>query len=243
MKRYLIFALASVLFCACNQNQPDFPSGAGTTPSGGGGNQGGGTAHEVKMSFSYSQTGAYTYSFTNTSSGATSYKWDFGDGEYATTKDAAHKYTKSGEYTVTLTGTDNGEKYDTRAKISVKDPQVYIAGYVLYAIPYEDKYYKVICKDDDWFGTEWGFETVYTPLLDASDIPYRKYFNTPLLMDKLDGDNYYTFQLMYSGSTSGSGTQCLKKQLQKAEILKYKDEHILTSDNGQTKLGILMEYK
>ena len=233
MKKVFILTAIAITMMACGggYNEPSYPGGNG------------GDTHSVNVRFEYKIISPFTYEFSNKSAGATSYKWDFGDGETATTKDATHKYAGAGTYTVTLTGTYNGQKYDSRATISVKNPSIYIAGYKLYKIPYENKYYKVVCKDDDWFGTDWGFETAYTPLLDVSDLPYTKYFNTPQLMDKLDGDNYYTFQVFWSNSTSGSGTQCLKKQLQKTEILKYKDEHILKSDNGETELGIIMQYK
>jgi len=224
---------------ACNQgyNEPTDPrSGDDTGGSGG-------TTHNVTMSFTYRMTGLYTYAFTNKSSGATSYKWDFGDGEYANTKDATHTYPKAGTYTVTLTGTCGSEKYDTRAKVTVTDPKIYVAGYVIYKMPYENKYYKVVCKDDDWFSTNWGFETVYTPLLDNSDLPYTKYFNDPIEMTNLAGDNYYTLQLFWANSTTESGTQCLKQELKKDSILQYKPEHIMTSNNGEAQIGILMEYK
>ncbi len=222
MKKLILFMVIAVCITACNgRNEPSDPS----------------------VRFAYKQVSPFTYEFTNKSTGVTSYKWDFGDGTSASTKDATHKYTSSGKYIVTLTGTYNGEKYDSRATLEVKNPSIYIAGYKLYRIPYENKYYKIVCKDDDLLGTNWGFETVYTPLLDASDLPYVKYFSSPLLMDKLDGDNYYTFQVFESNSTTGSGTQCLKQKLQKTEILKYKDEHILQSDNGETKLGIIMQYQ
>ena len=86
---------------------------------------------------------------------------------------------------------------------------------------------------------------MYTPLLDNTDIPYIKYFNSPLLMDKLDGDNYYTFYVYHTTNTSSSSgdTQCLKQKLSKSAIYEYKNEHILTSDNGKTQLGIIMEYR
>lgn len=45
--------------------------------------------------------------FTNTTSGATSYKWDFGDGNTSTSSASivAHKYTATGAFTVKLTAT------------------------------------------------------------------------------------------------------------------------------------------
>ena len=230
----IIMAILAVMFLAgCeNPDTPNYNSGKSSN-----GNE------DVSVNFSYKVTQPFTYEFENLSTGVSSYKWDFGDGNTANTINAKHTYASIGTYTVTLTGIKNGTKYDCRKKVTVKKPSIYIAGYTLYSIPFENKYYKVKCEDDDWFETNWGFTTNYTPLLDNSDIPYTRLFNSPLLMDKLDGDNYYTFYVYYSSNTTASGTQCLKQKLNKTEILKYKEEHILTSDNGKTKLGIIMQYK
>jgi Zn-dependent metalloprotease len=48
-----------------------------------------------------------TVKFTNNSTNATTYKWDFGDGGTSTDKDPSHDFTKVGTYTVTLTSTGN----------------------------------------------------------------------------------------------------------------------------------------
>lgn len=44
--------------------------------------------------------------FTNTSVGATTYAWDFGDGNTSTTTSPVHEYAAAGTYTVTLTATN-----------------------------------------------------------------------------------------------------------------------------------------
>lgn len=45
--------------------------------------------------------------FTNTSTNATSYVWEFGDGSQSSSKNPKHTYTKGGEYKVILTATNN----------------------------------------------------------------------------------------------------------------------------------------
>lgn len=236
--KFILFAIIATSLCACGgQNTPTPPNG-----NGGGGN---GNTQSVSIDFTYQVTAPFTYSFTNTSKGADSYKWDFGDGDWSNEKNVTHRYASAGTYTVTLTGTAGGQKYDARKKLTVQKPSIYVAGYTLHKIPFENKYYKVVCKDDDWFGTAWSFTTVYTPLLDNTDIPYTARWSSPKLMDKLDGDDYYTIYVYHTTNTSSTSgdTQCLKQKLTKSTIYQYQNEYILTSDNGQTKIGILMEYK
>ena len=62
-------------------------------------------------SFSYAQGEGpndewKTYSFANLSSSATTYLWDFGDGNTSTSRDAENTYPGEGMFTVTLTASD-----------------------------------------------------------------------------------------------------------------------------------------
>ena len=60
--------------------------------------------------------------FTNTSTDAVSYSWDFGDkSPIVTTTSPTHTYAKGGEYTVKLTAIDVTEAEDsTSKKVTVK---------------------------------------------------------------------------------------------------------------------------
>ena len=52
-------------------------------------------------------TNVFIANFNNTTSGATSYQWDFGDGEISTETNPEHEYAGDGTYTVTLTATND----------------------------------------------------------------------------------------------------------------------------------------
>ena len=60
----------------------------------------------AKFSVSVTCADPYRYSFTNYSIGATSWTWDFGDGNTSTDKDPVHIYAVKGNYTVRLTVTN-----------------------------------------------------------------------------------------------------------------------------------------
>ena len=60
----------------------------------------------------------FTGSNSTDDSGISSYEWDFGDGTTSTVMDPIHTFTEAGEYTVTLTVTDDGGLSNT-ANISV----------------------------------------------------------------------------------------------------------------------------
>lgn len=83
---------------------------------------------EVKdpvASFQYeiSQTNFLEVMFTNFSQNATSYTWDFGDGETSTEKDPVHVYAAAGDYTVKLTATNDANvSAEYSQAITVTDP-------------------------------------------------------------------------------------------------------------------------
>ncbi len=55
----------------------------------------------------------HTVNFTNQTTGATSYIWDFGDGNTSTTINPTHTYTATGNYTVTLIALNSSGCTDT----------------------------------------------------------------------------------------------------------------------------------
>ncbi|MCB9230549.1 MAG: lamin tail domain-containing protein [Bacteroidia bacterium] len=56
----------------------------------------------VSASFTQSTSNGFDYQFTDGSTGATAWEWDFGDGSTSVTQNPLHQYTNFGTYTVTL---------------------------------------------------------------------------------------------------------------------------------------------
>lgn len=70
-----------------------------------------------------------TANFTNTSTLATTYLWNFGDNTSSTSASPSHVYTTQGNYTITLTGTSANGCKNTRVRdqyISIQLPEVTI---------------------------------------------------------------------------------------------------------------------
>jgi cyclophilin family peptidyl-prolyl cis-trans isomerase len=65
---------------------------------------------------------ADTVSFKNMSEKAVSYSWDFGNGESSTEARPVHRYFRSGDYTVTLTATDEKGKSKSITQIITVTP-------------------------------------------------------------------------------------------------------------------------
>jgi PKD repeat protein len=63
--------------------------------------------------------------FTNTSTDANSYLWNFGDGETSTEMSPVHMFTSAGSVTVTLTATNADGDNDATQSITVAEPNNY----------------------------------------------------------------------------------------------------------------------
>ncbi len=95
----LLLALAVVVsslgIVACEESIPEAGSIADETPPTAG------------FSFSAASDNQLTINFSNLSSSATTYSWDFGDGNTSTEKEPSNTYADFGTYTVTLISSDN----------------------------------------------------------------------------------------------------------------------------------------
>lgn len=99
--------------------------GGGDDDGGDGGGGGGGGDYDPNnapnASFDYSPTAPITYDVVTFDAGSSSdgdgyistHEWDFGDGDTSSGVSASNTYTETGDYTVTLTVTDNDGATDT----------------------------------------------------------------------------------------------------------------------------------
>jgi serine protease len=71
------------------------------------------------VAFTYTVDGL-AVSFTNTSKGATTWAWAFGDGSTSGARHPVHTYARAGEYVVTLTAVgDNGATASAQQRVTV----------------------------------------------------------------------------------------------------------------------------
>lgn len=66
--------------------------------------------------------------FTNTTTIATSYDWDFGDGQSSTEKNPTHTYAAPGIYTVTLTSDNDGQIHSITQTVTLPTAQFSFSG-------------------------------------------------------------------------------------------------------------------
>ena len=113
MKKVLYFLAAAVFAVAMAACTKPAAGGEDNTPGGGQ------TAASPKADFDYAVDGLKV-TFTNKSTNATAYKWDFGDDETSKEASPEHTYATGGSYSVKLTAANaDGEVSSKEVKIDV----------------------------------------------------------------------------------------------------------------------------
>ncbi len=186
--------------------------------------------------------------------------WDFGDDTtLGNGKTVTHTYAKDGTYEVILGGYwhfNGGTVHKfCEKKITVQGSgtgnttswkEAYITGFRVYKIPDDDYYYKIDFNYASLAGNK-NIETDKKELF-KSKLPYDFILSTPFLMH--GGENAFelcSLMEMYvykSYYTWQSNTQCMHqtKELDFSDI-KGQKEYVFTSDNGETQVSVLFEYK
>lgn len=246
MKNYIPILLA-LLFCACEKHDLSGYTHTGMT-------------YEVSFTYTINQR---TVTFINKSVGEykdMDFRWSFGDGSSYSGYNAEHYYAKNGTYTVVLSAYKNGDR-----KVSYQDyvtinadtttsryfEKAYIKGYCFYKLPYTSAYYKVTCTANTTLGGDQVW-TIDPKLLTQSDLPYNYIYATHKELSWADyynafsWYNYIALKVTYSSSKNGSYTQILNQQItgdDMGDIGETLEEYVFTSNNGQTKVGLLIEYE
>lgn len=103
-----LLSLGTLLFTSCGDDDPVVPPAADPVSS---------------FQFAISTSDFLEVAFSNFSQDATSYEWNFGDGNSSTETSPTHKYAASGSYTVELIAKGADNKMDASTKsITITDP-------------------------------------------------------------------------------------------------------------------------
>ncbi|MBN2274468.1 MAG: PKD domain-containing protein [Bacteroidales bacterium] len=166
--------------------------------------------------------------FTNTSSHADSYRWDFGDGTLSSTPNPTHYYELPGRYLVTLEAYKGSQEFDqtsmyidvtsTSLEIEVlefyKNYPIPEASIVLYTTQYDWDYQSNQVYDQEWLTDANGIVLIHglRPIIYYVDIWHPSHNNYWLAEDDMgwvktdplekDVINAYTFYVDYVQSIS-----------------------------------------
>ena len=228
---YLVAVLLLLASCG-DYNPPYVPGNGGSTGnSGNNGNSGGSTTPSVSpvASFTYTKEHPFYVYFSNKSTNATSYYWDFGDGTTSYEKSPTHKYSGKGVYNVKLTAKYNGKSDTYTKQITVVEPTTcYITGFVFEMIPSNNEYYKIKLTDDDLFFVDTYINTNWV-LLSSANTPYEYKLSTKY---KVDFSEDYKLKFYKNSKTSGDGTLVNTWNLSGADInTKFSETRTATGTN------------
>jgi len=109
----VVLMMSSLFACDYEYDLPEAGSIADKTPP------------SANFTASQSDTDFLTYNFANLSNSATTFMWDFGDGNTSTELDATNTFPDEGTYMVTLTVSDNlGVTNSFSKEVTVVEPPV-----------------------------------------------------------------------------------------------------------------------
>ncbi len=103
---------------------------------------------------------AGTFTFKNTSKGATKYSWDFGDGTTSADANPTHTYEHSGSYEVTLTASDdkgNSKTYSQSVTVTLPSDGGITASFTFEAVAGSDGTYQFTNTSEGAVKFAWDF--------------------------------------------------------------------------------------
>lgn len=198
-----------------------------------------------KANFTYKTEHPLKVVLTNTSSNATSYEWNFGDGKTSTEKNPIHKYSSIGVYRVMLTA-KNGNKSNTyETNVEIKAPSTcYMTEFSINKVPTNNKYYQVQLTDDYWISKTEYFHTEWY-LLSSANLPFSHTLKT---QQKLNIEDKYVIRLYkYTGTgnpsnnSAASGGGDWSATIAPADLKKYPES--LTYSNSTAGMTVKFLWK
>ena len=243
MKKIIILFVLVSLFAACEKDEPDATKGNGSTPDATTPSSSG-TSAAPQASFSFQTQQPFKVTFTNTSTDASTYKWEFGDGQTSSEKSPVYKYAGVGVYKVKLHAISNGKEDVCEKNVKVEAPSICnMTGFVIKKIPTVNKYYQLQLTDDyimsktTYLWTSWM-------LLSSANMPYT-YTLKPQKQLNLS-DTYVLRLYQYTGTGTPSNSQASGKgdysaNISPSQLQKY-PESLLWS-NSSLEISILFQWK
>ncbi len=238
MKTKVLTIIASLLLlvsCGGGYNPPDTPGGDNNKP--GSGTE---TTKKPEAYFIYETYHPLSVYFQNKSVNATSYKWDFGDGNTSTEKAPTHKYKSKGVYKVTLTAERGSEKHKYTASVTIEEPTVcYVTGVKYEAIPKNNEYYNIRFTDDYIM-----FETLYWctdwVMLSSANLPYNYNLSKKKQLDL--SNSKHVMRLYQNSKSSGTGSQ-VASWVVNTSNLKSGFPESTTGSSSNAKVTLLLKWE
>lgn len=231
---FLILVVAFLLLVSCGgggYNPPVTPNQNPNSGNNGSNNNQSTQTTSPIARFSYSRSHPFYVHFTNNSTDATSFEWNFGDNTTSSEREPVHQYDGKGVYSVILTAKGNGKTNTYTANIKIEDPTTCYIDKVKYEIvPVNNEYYRIECTDDYWIFKELYWNTDWV-LLSSANLPYTYKINK-----KVDFTlDEYIFRLYKNSSKSGDGKEIGSWTVTPSNIKKYfhEDNRAYNSDMTQ----------
>ncbi len=242
MKKIIPIILCSLVLVACEKDEPNSVKPTETEQNQGY-NGGSGNSNPPTAGFSVKTEHPFRVVLINSSQNATSYLWDFGDGQTSTAESPTHRYKGIGVYKIKLTAKNSSGEASTEINVTLKAPTTcYISSFVINRIPTDNKYYQLQLTDDyvlsktTYLYTNWF-------LLSSANIPFTYSLKTT---QKISIDNTYVIRLYkYTGSGNPSGQASGKGDYSASitsEQLKAYPESLMWS-NASLEINTFLQWK
>ncbi|GEM_PF-5065714 len=193
-----------------------------------------------KAGFTYKTAHPLKAVFTNTSTNATSYHWDFGDGNTSTEKNPTHRYNGIGVYNVKMTATRGSKTSTYEQIIKIEAPtSCKIAGFVYNKIPTNNNYYQIQITDDYTLYKTTYLYTNWELLSMNANVPFQYTFGTPvsISISKTYVLRLYKSASKVSGEASGKGFWTAK--ITPSKLSTYPESTTYYDDNASITINYI----